>query len=93
MGLMNVHATKVETQLAQLSTKIDALEGKGEKLVGDAKRDYAKSFDDLKNQQKAVHTKLDALKAVGDDKWEAHKADIEKAVHDMETAFKKLSKN
>lgn len=91
--MMNVHAGKVETQLAQLSTKIDELKTKGDKLVGDAKRDYTKSFDDLKNQQKAAHTKLDALKAVGDDKWDAHKAGIEKAVHDMETAFTKLSKN
>jgi uncharacterized protein YjbJ (UPF0337 family) len=82
---------KREAQLAQLGARLDEMVAKAEKMGADAKADYHKRIDELKEKYRATQAKLTELKNAGKEKLEALEEGVEKAWKDLEAAFKKIT--
>ena len=92
METMEAQVGKMETQLKQWGAKLDHLVARAGVAGADAKIDYRKGLDDLKAKHKVVQAKLDELKTAGTDEWKTFKIGVESAWHELEVAFKKLTK-
>ena len=79
---------KIETRLRQLGTKLDRLVAKVAEVGAEARIDYCKSIDHIKDKRALVQSRLDAYKAANGQKWESFKGGVETAWHDLEDAFK-----
>lgn len=81
---------KIETRLRQLGTKLDKLVAKADEAGSEAKTEYRKQIDNIKDKHAVVQSKLTAFRAAGGQKWENFKSGVEAAWHDLENAFKAL---
>ena len=81
---------KIEMRLRQLGTKLDKLAAKAAEVGADAKVDYHKQLDHIKDKHAVVHSKLNAYRAASGQKWDNFKGGVETAWHDLENAFKAL---
>jgi hypothetical protein len=84
---------KIETRLRQLGMKLDSLAAKAVEHGTDAKLDYRKQIDLIKDKHSLVRSKLDAYRAANGQKWDNFKDGVETAWHDLETAFKALKQD
>jgi hypothetical protein len=82
---------KMEAQLQQWGTKLDAFIAEAEKVDTEAKIDYRKRVDELKAKFQAAQSKLDALKAASSEKWGTFQTDLETSWQELEVAFKNLT--
>jgi hypothetical protein len=83
---------KIETRLRQLGTKLDKLAAKATEIGADAKVDYCKQIDLIKDKHSVVRSKLDAFRAAKGQKWDNFKDGVESAWHELERAFQGLNK-
>jgi len=81
---------KIEMRLRQLGTRLDRLAAKATEAGADAKVDYRKQIDLIKDKHSMVQTKLDAFRAANGQKWDNFKEGVETAWHDLEKAFQAL---
>jgi uncharacterized coiled-coil DUF342 family protein len=81
---------KIETRLRQLGTRLDKLVTKADEAGAEAKTEYRKQIDCIKDKHAAVQTKLTEFRAAGGQKWDNFKVGVETAWHDLENAFKAL---
>jgi uncharacterized protein (DUF342 family) len=81
---------KIETRLRQFGAKLDKLEANAGEAVNEAKIDYRKQIDNIKDKRAVVQSKLNAFKAANGQKWDNFKDGVEIAWQDLETAFKAL---
>jgi hypothetical protein len=81
---------KIETRLRQLGTKLDKLVAKADEAGSEAKTEYRKQIDHIKDKHAVVQGKLTAFRAAGGQKWDNFKSGVETAWHDLENAFKAL---
>jgi hypothetical protein len=81
---------KIETRLRQLGAKLDRLAAKAAEAGDDAKLDYRKQIDLIKDKHALVRSKLDAFGAANGQKWDNFRGGVEAAWHDLEKAFKAL---
>jgi uncharacterized protein (DUF342 family) len=81
---------KIETRLRQFGAKLDKLEANAGEAVNEAKIDYRKQIDNIKDKRAVVQSKLNAFKAANGQKWDNFKDGVETAWQDLETAFKAL---
>jgi hypothetical protein len=81
---------KIETRLRQLGAKLDRLVAKADEAGSEAKVEYRKSIDHIKDKHAIVQGKLDAYKAANGQKWDNFKGGVETAWHDLEDAFKAI---
>ena len=81
---------KIETRLRQLGAKLDRLVAKADEAGSEAKADYRKGIDHIKDKHAAVQGKLDAYKSANGQKWDNFKDGVETAWQDLENAFKAL---
>ena len=81
---------KIETRLRQLGSKLDKLTAKAAEAGTEAKVDYCKQLDHIKDKHAIVQTKLNAFRAASGQKWDNFKGGVEIAWHDLENAFKAL---
>jgi hypothetical protein len=81
---------KIETRLRQLGTKLDKLVAKADEAGSEAKAEYRKQIDCIKDKHAVVQSKMTAFRAANGQKWDSFKGGVEIAWHDLENAFKAL---
>lgn len=81
---------KIETRLRQLGTRLDKLVAKADEAGSEAKAEYRKQIDCIKEKHAAVQGKLTAFRAANGQKWDNFKGGVETAWHDLKHAFKAL---
>jgi DNA repair ATPase RecN len=81
----------MEAQLKHWGAKLDELVAKAGEAGTDAKDDYRKHVEELKEKHQAAQAKLEELKAAGSEKWETLKTGVESAWHELDVAFQKMS--
>jgi len=64
---------KIETRLRQLGAKLDRLVAKADEVGTDAKTDYRRRIEHVKDKQALVQSRLDAYRAANGQKWESFK--------------------
>lgn len=90
MDSIEEHVGKAGSQLQQWAARLDELMAKAVEVGEDVKSDGHERIEALKVKHAAAQAKLTELEAAGSDKWETFKSDIETAMDEVETAFKKL---
>lgn len=63
---------------------------KADEAGGEAKSEYRKQIENIKEKHAVVQEKLTAFRAAGGQKWDNFKNGIEAAWHELENAFKAL---
>ena len=81
---------KIETRLRQLGVKLDKLVAKADEAGSEAKAEYRKQIDCIKDKHAVVQGKMTAFRAANGQKWDSFKGGVEIAWHDLENAFKAL---
>ena len=81
---------RIETRLRQLGTKLDRLAAKAAEAGDDAKIDYRRQLDDIKEKHAVVRSKLNAFRAANGEKWDHFKGAVETAWRDLDNAFKAI---
>ena len=82
---------EVQEKLKALDKKIDELKGKGAGLEGEAKTEYNKEMTELRKKEKAAKKEWGKIKRATANNWEKVKADMDAAVHDVESAYDKVA--
>jgi hypothetical protein len=83
--------SKLEHQLEQWGSKLDALVAKAEAAGEQAKSASRSHLADLKVKLGAAQTKLHDAKTAGSAKWGTFKQDVERSWNELDVAFKKLA--
>ena len=81
---------KIETRLRQLGAKLDRLVAQADEVGTDAKIDYRRRIDHIKDKHTLVQSRLNAYKAANGQKWDSFKGGVETAWHELEDAFKAI---
>jgi hypothetical protein len=81
---------KIETRLRQLGAKLDRLVAKADEVGTDAKIDFRRRIDDVRDKRALVQSRLDAYKAANGQKWESFKGGVKTAWHELEDALKAI---
>ena len=82
---------EVQEKLKALDKKIDELKGKAAGLEGEAKTEYKKEMTELRKKQKAAKKEWGKVKRATADMWENVKADMDAAIHDVESTYDKVA--
>lgn len=88
MSKKEAYQEKLQSQLDEWSADIDKLKAKAESAEADAKLEYHKQIDELREMQDSAGKKLKELKASGDDAWEDLKAGMDSAWDSFSSAIK-----
>ncbi len=83
------HLEKLDAQLKEWNTQLSLLKAKADKTRAEAKSEYYKIIEELRNKVDDARPKLQELKAAGDEAWEDLKSGAEKAWADIRTALDK----
>jgi phage host-nuclease inhibitor protein Gam len=81
---------RIEKRLRQLGTRLDRLAAKVDETGAEAKIEYRKQIDHIKEKHAVVQSKLNAFRAANGQKWDHFKGGVETAWRDFEDAFKSL---
>ena len=81
---------RIETRLRQLGAKLDRLVAKADEVGTDAKTDYRRRIEHVKDKQALVQSRLDAYRAANGQKWESFKGGVETAWHELADACKAI---
>jgi hypothetical protein len=81
---------RIETRLRQLGTKLDKLMAKAGEVETEAKIEYRKQLDHIKEKHAVVQSKLTAFRTANGQKWDNFKGGVETAWQDLENALKAL---
>lgn len=74
---------QLESQLQELSAKIELVKAKAQEAEARAKIQYYDQLEDLRIKEKAARTKLSTLGRAGADSWEHVKEGVEAAMDDL----------
>jgi hypothetical protein len=88
MSLKEIYQQKIEAQLDAWTADIDKMKAKAEMAEADARLEYHKSIESLRQKQQAAQAKLQEFRDAGDDAWEDLKAGVELAWDSLEEAVK-----
>ena len=91
METVEAHVGKMEAELAQWGAKLDELLAKADAAGTEAKIDYRKRLDDLREKYINAERRLAELKAAGSSKWDTFKDGVESAWSELAKAFTKLA--
>ena len=91
METVEAHVEKMEAELKQWGARLDKLLTEAQATRADAKIDYRKRLDDLREKYVAAEKSFAELKAAGSGKWEIFQGGVEAAWRELATAFTKLA--
>ena len=77
---------KLEAQMREWSAKIDLLKARADQAEAEAKIEYNKRIEDLRQKKEALKAKLDELRNASDAAWQDIKAGTERAAADLKDA-------
>jgi len=81
----------MEAELMRWSAKLEELRAKTPASGSEAKFDYRKRVDDMREKYEAAEEKLGELRAAGSAKRELFRGDIESAWSELAAAYRKLA--
>jgi hypothetical protein len=81
---------RIETRLRQLGAKLDRLVAAADEVGSDAKTDYRKRIDHVRDKQALVQSRLDAYRAANGQKWESCKGGVETAWGELADAYRAI---
>ena len=81
----------MEAELMRWSAKLEELRAKAPPAGNEAKFDYRKRVDDMREKYEAAEEKLGELRAAGSANWETFRGDIESAWSDLAAAYRRLA--
>jgi len=90
METVGQEVEKIETRLRQLGAKLDRLVAKADEAGTEAKVDYRRNIDRIKDKHAVVQSKLNAYKAANGQKWDNFRGSVEIAWRDLADAFKAI---
>ena len=85
-----VYLEKMQAQVKDLATKIDALIVKADKAAAGKKAEYQGQIRTLQEKKKIAEERLQILKAAGADAWRDAKEAMDKISGDIRAAMKKF---
>jgi hypothetical protein len=85
-----VYLEKMQAQVKDLATKIDALIVKADKAAAGKKAEYQGQIRTLQEKKKIAEERLQILKAAGADAWRDAKEAMDKISGDIRVAMKKF---
>ena len=91
METVESHVEKMEAELKQWGARLDKLMTEAHATPTDAKVDYRKRLDDLREKYVAAEERFAELKAAGSGKWEIFQGSVEAAWSELATAFTRLA--
>jgi ElaB/YqjD/DUF883 family membrane-anchored ribosome-binding protein len=91
MDEKSAYRQKVEARLDQWRADIDKLQAKAVEASADARLEYHKQIDELREKQHKAQAKLKELNEASGDAWKDFKAGVEKAWDDLGDAVKKAT--
>jgi len=91
METVEAHVEKMEAELKQWGTRLDKLMTLAHATSADAKIDYRKRLDDLRQKYLAAEERFAELKAAGNGKWEIFQGGVETAWSELAKAFTRLT--
>lgn len=81
----------MEAELMRWSAKLEELRAKTPAAGNEAKFDYRKRVDDMREKYEAAEQKLGELKAAGSANWEAYRGGVESAWTELADAYRRLA--
>ena len=90
MGKKEAYKQKIEAQLDEWKADIDKLKAKADKVKADARVNYTRHIEELKEKQAKARQKLKELEDAGEETWEGMKAGIDKARDELKSSFNKF---
>jgi hypothetical protein len=90
MDEKTVYLEKMQAQVKDWATKIDALIVKADKAAVEKKAAYQEQIQALQAKKKIADEKLQILKAAGGDAWRDAKEAMEKISGDLRAAWNKI---
>jgi len=78
---------KMAAQLKEWDDKIQELQVKAEKAKTDAKTEYQKEIQQLRQKRDEAQNKLNQLQQASDEAWQELRAGAEKSWNDLKRAF------
>lgn len=88
MSMKKAYEDKLQAQLDEWNAEIGKLKARADKAGADAKLEYYKQIENLREQQQEAKAKLDELRRAGEDAWEDLKAGMENAWDSLGKAVK-----
>lgn len=73
----DAYIEKLKTMLNEWNTEIDRLSAKEDKSGPNAKTEYHRKLDELREKRDEILSRIDAMHKAGDDAWEDLKFDLE----------------
>ena len=86
MSEKKAYQEKVEATLNQLDARIDLLKAQAKEASAEAKIEYNKRLEDLREQQSEVRARLQEMSEAGEEAWEEFKDGIDEAVSELQDA-------
>ncbi|NKI36615.1 hypothetical protein HFP89_15695 [Wenzhouxiangella sp. XN79A] len=78
---------ELKDKLDEADERIDTLERKFEEASGDARQEYRKRLDELREQRERAGRKLQELRDAGDDSWQGIKDEAEQVGKALRNSF------
>ena len=91
MHTVEVDVGNMETELMRWSAKLEELRAKAPAAGSEAKFDYRKRVDDMREKYEAAEQKLGELKAAGSANWETFRGGVESAWSELADAYRRLA--
>jgi hypothetical protein len=82
---------KAKESIDEIFAKIDELEAKKEKAIGDAKAEYEEKFAALKAKKDELQVKYDKLVESSEENWEEVKEAFSSAADSFKDGFSKIA--
>lgn len=81
----------VQAKLNEMDKKIDGLAERAGATKGNAKKQFERDIERLRDQRSMVDQKLDTLKDANEASWMDMKAAVDQALADLEAFYQKVS--
>lgn len=79
---------KAQSVLDELSSRIDEMETRANEMADDAKEEYYKQLDNLKDLKSQLSAKLDEFDKIADSKWDVVKESAGEFFNSVSSAWK-----
>ncbi len=91
MSIRDVYEKKLQAQLDEWKTELEAFKEKAEQAETNLQLEYYTLIDELNLKLDEAHKKLQLLKQTGDETWEEFKADVEPTWDSLEDLIKSIT--
>jgi uncharacterized membrane protein len=88
---VEVDVGNMEAELMRWSAKLEELRAKTPAAGSEAKFDYRKRVDDMREKYEAAEQKLRELKTAGSAEWDTFRGGVESAWSELADAYRKLA--